>query len=719
MKIITLLMLAYLAMPMSLIAKQVSIDEAKTVAKNFYYNNAKTSSYKNYEDIDMRINHIEAEENPYFYVFENESSNGFVIISAQDFVKPILGFSDQSEIDFDNLSPELNSLLEAYVEQIKYGIKNNFISNLEIKQKWQNLQLPKVNRTSVVEPLGPLLITNWNQSPYYNDMCPSNSSGEHAVAGCVAVAMAQVMKYYNYPSQGSGSKSYNDYSGLTNYANINFSQEEYKWNNMPISLSGENDYLAKLMYHCGHSVSMNWEVDGSGTQSSYIVTAARVYFGYSSTTTEYSQYSWSGNQNYDDDAWGLKLRNELDELRPVIYSSGVSAGGAGHCWNCDGYMSDDEDGYIYHMNFGWGGSGNGYFPLDQLLAQSIPDGPDHYFDYHHQMILGMYPASEYPYSCNGDRHIDGFEGVIDDGSMNQNYENDIDCMTIVQPECATGQTSIIFQNFDLADGDSLFLYNGTSIEDPLMAVFDQSNIPIGTYKSNNNGMLIRFKTDGEANAHGWDARYISSACGTFTTTEPQGILEDGSGSCDYEKNLNCYFYIEPINVDAIMLQVSEFNLDGPDKDYLKIYDGETDELLATWKGSDTPPSNFLVNSGKVKLKFRTYGDENIGAGWKMAYITGPTVGVDELIDFEDLVKVYPNPFNGDASVEIYNPDAKKISLSILDITGRNIATRDFGTLKNSNTIKLSDLGDINFGKGVYLLNIKIGNQTKTYKLISE
>lgn len=714
-------MLAYLAMPMSLIAKQVSIDEAKTVAKNFYYNNAKTSSYKNYEDMNMRLNHIEGEENPCFYVFTVEDSKGFVIISAQDFVKPILGFSDQSDIDFDNLSPELNSLLETYVEQIKYGVKNNYKSNSEIQKKWQNLQLPMVNRSSVVEPLGPLLITNWNQSPYYNDMCPTNSSGEHAVVGCVAVAMAQVMKYYNYPAQGFGSKSYSDYQGaVTNSANINFSQEEYGWNNMPITLSGENDYVAKLMYHCGHAVSMKWEIDGSGTQSSYIVTAARTYFGYSSTTNEFSQVNYyTDNINYNDAEWGLMLRNELDALRPVIYSSGVSEGGAGHCWNCDGYRSDGEDGYLYHMNYGWGGSGNGYFPLDQLLAQSIPDGPDHYFDSHHQMILGMYPASDYPYVCEGERRIEGYEGVIGDGSTNLNYENNIDCMTIVQPECATGQTTVIFQNFDLATGDTLFLYNGTTIEDPLLATFDQSNVPDGAYKSDNNGMLIRLKTDGEDNAQGWDARYMSSPCGSYTTSAAQGIVEDGSGSCDYIKNLNCYFYIEPTDADAILLQISDFNLEGSDKDYLKIYDGETNEVLAAWKKEDTPPANFLVNSGKVMLKFRTYAHENSGAGWKIEYLTGPAVGLDEIINFNDLVKVYPNPFNGDAAVEIYNPDAKPIRLALLDITGRTLASKDYGILKNTSKIQLSELGNINFEKGVYLLNVKIGNQNKSYKLISE
>jgi len=610
-------------------------------------------------------------------------------------------------------------MLNGYSEQIKYGVENNARASKEDAASWQALQFPNLNKTSSTNSAGPLLLTNWNQSPYYNDMCPTDGSGDHAVVGCVAVAMAQVMKYYDYPLHGEGSKTYYDDEGsVQQYKTINYATKTYIWANMPSTLSGLNDDVAQLMYHCGHTVQMDWEVASSGTQSAYVVTALEDYFKYSNTANEYSKETWSGSEIYTDEEWEDMIKTELDLLRPIVYS-GFSDDG-GHAWNCDGYIENSGE-YLYHMNYGWGGSGNGYFALDQLLSGTTTGGDEYYFDSGHQIIVRIQPEANYPEGCSGTRTITGFEGLVEDGSGKELYENNINCNTIIQPECARGKVKVSFETFDLAAGDYIYLYNGITVDDPVVAVFDMVNTPGDLeYTSTNNGMLIKFITDGSGNAEGWDLSYSSTVCSSITSTEGSGTFGDGSGSCDYDDgSFLCYWYIEPAGATQITLNFTEFDLDSPDHDYVTVYDGVSGATVyGPFKGSTPPSGNLVVNSSEVKVRFKGYSDGNAGAGWSFDY-TSNVVGIDDVINVDELVKVYPNPFSSDAFVEISNTDSKNVRIILTDIVGKRIADKDFGSLSSTTTISLSDLGNIDFEKGMYLLNVQIGNQIKTYKLISE
>ncbi len=719
MRIITLLLIGLLSLPMFSEAKEVSVIDAKRVAKNFYFQNAQNCSSKSYNEINLTVDYIESGVSNIFYVFGIENSKGFIVTSAQDFVKPILGFSNMNNINFSDLSPELKYMLDGYAEQIKFGIENNARATKEVATKWQSLQIQSSNRTSVVETEGPLILSNWNQSPHYEDLCPTDANGDHAVVGCVAVAMAQVMKYYDYPSQGEGTNYYNDNDGNVHDAsNINYGNETYAWANMPISISGENLDVAKLMYHCGQTVQMDWEVASSGTQSAYIVGALADHFRYSSGAHEYSRDDYWGNPNYTDAEWEQMIRDEIDLLRPMIYS-GFSDDG-GHAWDCDGYRTDNNGDYLYHMNYGWGGYGNGWFALDQLLSGTTPGGDDYYFDSGHQIITGIYPESNFPENCSGTRTITGFEGLISDGSGSSLYQNNLNCNTIIQPECARGKVMLTFEKFDLAAGDEVYLYDGVSATDDIIAVLSSDNLP-GTeqFTSSNNGMLIRFYTNGSGRASGWDASYTSSVCSSITSIRGEGTMTDGSGTCDYETGEYCNWYITPPGATQITLNFTEFDLDTPDHDYIQVYDEAEGTLVGTYKMSTPPPANLTVNTSEVKIRFRSYTNEtNVGSGWSVDY-TSNVVGIDDVINFDELVKVYPNPFNTEAFVEISNPNQESVRIALTDLVGKKLADKTIGDFSGTKTISTSDLGQIDFKPGIYLLNIQIGNQTKTYKLISD
>ena len=301
----------------------------------------------------------------YFYVFNTEG-NGFVIVSADDIVIPILGYSDEDSFNSGKMHISINKWLEGYKDQIRYAISNDLSATNEIKRSWEKL----INGTNDKSPqeilLGvePLVQTKWDQSPYYNDLCPYDAKeGEKAVTGCVATAMAQLMKYWEYPETGAGFHSYNHskYGTLS----ANFGNVTYEWSSMPLKISGPNDAIATLMYHCGISVDMDYNVGsegGSSAQTLDVVDALKTYFGYPATIEGLYRTS------YTDAQWLSLLKTELNASRPIQYA-GTGSGG-GHSFICDGYDNYD----YFHFNWGWGGSEDGYFLVDALNPGSLGTG---------------------------------------------------------------------------------------------------------------------------------------------------------------------------------------------------------------------------------------------------------------------------------------------------------------------------------------------------------
>ncbi|MDD3687401.1 MAG: C10 family peptidase, partial [Bacteroidales bacterium] len=188
----------------------------------------------------------------------------------------------------------------------------------------------------------------------YNAQCPVDVAGPcgRVYTGCVATAMAQVIRYLEWPVNGVGSRCYTHY----NYGELcaDYSAATYDYSIMPNG-SG-NAEVAELMYHCGVSVSMGYSPTGSGAYSSSVPTALRNYFDYKNVVI-------LSKSSYTDDAWHNILRNEIDNSRPIYYSG---HGSGGHAFVFDGYQGTD----YFHVNWGWGGSYNGYFYTNDLTPGS-------------------------------------------------------------------------------------------------------------------------------------------------------------------------------------------------------------------------------------------------------------------------------------------------------------------------------------------------------------
>ncbi|MBR5081209.1 MAG: C10 family peptidase [Bacteroidales bacterium] len=287
------------------------------------------------------------------YVY-NIGNQGFVIISGNTVLPPVLGWSDQGTFpDMEEAPDNFRSWIEHYSEMIDFAVTNGISPEADIQQQWDEAR-QGIFGTRNATTVDPLVSTRWNQDCFYNEYCPATTGGwwwgggpcGHCYAGCVATAMAQVMKYWNYPETGFGSHSYvhSEYGELS----ANFGATTYHWDQMPVEIFDHNDAVATLLYHCGVSVNMNYSGSGSGAQSQDVETAMRSYFGYCGA--KYRQKS-----SYQDEAWNAMLRAELDLSHPIYYSG--ANGDSGHAFVCDGYDSSG----LFHFNFGWSGSGDAFY----------------------------------------------------------------------------------------------------------------------------------------------------------------------------------------------------------------------------------------------------------------------------------------------------------------------------------------------------------------------
>ena len=208
--------------------------------------------------------------------------------------------------------------------------------------------------------VGPLIKTKWNQNAPFNNLTPMDGDS-HSNAGCVAVAIAQVMKYHGYPEQGIGqTESYTTRTGI-NVPSVNL-EVNYKWDDMldtyPSATSGtvqEQNAVATIMYHAGVSVQMHYSASGSEPS---INTAPPLvnFFGYDKNI-EYHIRSYYKN----DAEWKAIIREQLNFGLPVIVSGGNDLG-SGHRFIIDGYDNKDR----FHINYGWGGNRDGWYSFDEM-----------------------------------------------------------------------------------------------------------------------------------------------------------------------------------------------------------------------------------------------------------------------------------------------------------------------------------------------------------------
>ena len=329
------------------------------------------------------------------YLFEVPEA-GFVLVAGDDRFGPVIAYSEKNGFDPD--IPPAKSFLDVVGRVINNGPASTEEST---------------GQTTDVGKIGPLVETQWSQGWPYNKYCPTtycvDEDGDckpcSTPVGCVAVAMAQIMRYHRYPPRGIGSHEYEwtcekitcaDGTKVDGYCEkttiyVNF-EINHDWSNMPVSLDGSSsdaqiDAVSKLLYHCGVAVDMDYACNGSCAYSSDVRDALKTYFNYQSSA-EYT------GRDFDSEKWFAILTDEIIGGRPVYYrgthkETDEEEYPPGHAFILDGVDDSLGDQLFVHINYGWGGAG---IPL------YCPDGDGWYemgffcgFTQYHAVILGIQP----------------------------------------------------------------------------------------------------------------------------------------------------------------------------------------------------------------------------------------------------------------------------------------------------------------------------------------
>ena len=312
-----------------------------------------------------------------YYIVNTDK--GYVIVSGDDRAKEILAYGEGSLSSINDLPEAVQYFLDIYQKQMEYLLDHpgKFV------QKRSN------NRGLSVEPL---LKTTWAQGKPYNMRCPKVGK-DYCMVGCTAVALAQVMKYWEYPTTAPAMEAYT--SPKTNITASALPEYTFDWANMRDTYEGMSnsaidqmaDYLVDaigyLMRYVGQAEKVDYAVNQTGTQNMGILGAIQL-FGFDpgarlvkkcdSPDDEEELYAgaYTEEEYYNDEQWGEAIQAELRAGRPLVYCaydmSADSAGIAGHAFNVDGYDADND---TYHVNFGMSSDKNGWFAINAFKLDYV------------------------------------------------------------------------------------------------------------------------------------------------------------------------------------------------------------------------------------------------------------------------------------------------------------------------------------------------------------
>lgn len=329
-------------------ANPIDAQQARQEAMKFLTQNASAKKMMKGR-VDLQLTY--SSQNGEYYAFNAPA--GYVLVSGDDRMPAVIGYSDEGEFDQENIPENMRSWLEMYAEQVRY-VQSHPGARIASSADFA---------TGNVHPL--LGATKWNQGAPYNNLCPTftyNGKTYRSATGCVATAMAQVMYYHRWPEVGAGSNSYtfnlNGDSGQSATLTTDFSQSHYDWDNMLPAYTGsetdvQNNAVAKLMSDCGVAMNMAYG-SSSGAVTRLAMNKLATNFRYDKSIR------FVLRDAYALDKWVGIIGGELAASRPVIHTGASDQGG--HAFVIDGC---NTDGY-FHVNWGWGGSSNGYFVLTDL-----------------------------------------------------------------------------------------------------------------------------------------------------------------------------------------------------------------------------------------------------------------------------------------------------------------------------------------------------------------
>lgn len=372
----TKFLLLFACWTLCLSAKHIPVGQARKMAMEFFQNNRPqlaVNSLQMVYDGETSVSRSEG-ANPALYVFNNPKGKGFVIISGDDISQPVLGYSYENNFPMEHLPEHLEAWLKSLKTQIEDGRKYGAVSSPISRN---------LSRTG--EAVVQLETAQWNQHSPYNKLMPT-IGGKVAPTGCTVTAGAIIMKFHEWPKKGNGTlPAYTTKTMQIKMPAIKLGHT-YEWDKM-LNVYKSNQYtkeqekqVARLMADIGTMITANYNKESTSASTSLLATNLPIYMDYDKSALHRNRHE------YDDANWHKLLMTEIREKRPVIYTGHNED--SGHAFILDGYTSD----YFYSVNWGWGGSYNGFFLLNALEPKGHGTGGNgKHYNFKQTAITGLMP----------------------------------------------------------------------------------------------------------------------------------------------------------------------------------------------------------------------------------------------------------------------------------------------------------------------------------------
>ena len=749
MKKFTLLASLLMFITLSYAVNVIPVEDAMRASKNFLSERVGATKAGQME-LTLVNTEYSAEGTPVTYRF-SVGDKGFMIVSATDLANPVLAYSLESNFE---TGTGADIYTERYAEQLSY-LMGNPSAALSTRNDWSHYLAAAFKPYAVkgnpcVEPL---VTTRWTQEQFYNQYCPYNPQNTYAEdhrtpVGCVALTMANILYYYRYPEHGYGvlsyiPKEYND-AGELIYTyprqTVNYSQATYDYDAMTDQLGSYDGELAKLIYHCGVSVRMSYGWDGSGSQSEYALNALQDHYFFSDNAQfiNVSDVVPADSLMY---LWVNKAKAELDARRPLFFSGQSNAAG-GHAWIVDGYTTIGNATY-FHVNWGWAGSSNGYFLINNQVTSSYGN-----FNVSgsNTMMTSLIPDSAaIAKPAESSKRVTSSFGTISDGAGNMKYAPNSNRRWVIACPDATAY-KFQFSKLKVKNGDKVIIYNGgteaSGIKQQysgnylMAACSDYTGEPLpGSVTVNADSVLVVFTSTANSETdYGFVLSYQvtnfdEQACTDKTYTDGYAVLTDKPNNATnddtYRASNICEYTLNLKYTDRLVYAFPKFDLregDFVDIYYNKSNSSSSRELLARYDINTPPTQTYTADiplfnvsgspTSRIIVRFAT--DNKLqGTGFELQYY-GIHTGINDFNNVE--VSMYPNPATNYVNVEVTADDAQEFSAKVVNMMGKTVYTDVFG--HNGGT-ELYQIPVNDLAKGVYFLHLNSSNGSHVQKFVVE
>ncbi len=347
----------FLALVLDCAAAEVSPERALAVAERFLGGGTRSGISLT----QVKQSGVRSASDPAYYVFNN-AGGGFVIISAIEAARPVLGYSNEGKFSFDATMPaNLAEWMEDYRTQIEQRRRSGVAATAEEVARWDDILSGRVTAaTAAVD----LKTPDWGQGEPFNAKCPKDKSGNSTLVGCVAVAISELMAYYKHPEYGVGTLP-----GYTTDGGIAVPElelgEEYMWGDMlpkydkVMYTKEQADAVSTLCYHIAVMAQADFGADGTGASTLTTYPRLATYMDYDKGAVHYAKDYVTA------DKWREMISSSIGQGHPVLMSASSISGS--HAFVIDGYDSSGK----FLINWGWNGTSNGYYELSAFGSYTL------------------------------------------------------------------------------------------------------------------------------------------------------------------------------------------------------------------------------------------------------------------------------------------------------------------------------------------------------------